>query len=315
MQLEEAGQASVDYARMASEEMERGNLRGAKTQLAKAKVKAGRHMKDIKDLIDRYTVKEELYKQQERELTANINNVHAREQSVDREICAAKVKLDSEKSELGRHTRDLSSAEGHLNYLQKKMKRKKRKAKRLHNHVKNAVKHAFGKATSVDQAKAKVGRCQNGIADTKQRISQSEGKISSLSTTISQLRSQKLHYMTQRSCLQEEKGKMKEVNAFLLDAQSFWNTFSTAAESCINRTALVRQLLKKAKACSYSLFDSNGTKKVLATFAEAWDTFEEMNENGRSYVFKRDFQCTRCNSTRKGFPHVNNGQLICSSCH
>jgi len=315
MEVEEAEQLSVGHAQKASVEMEKGNHRAAIAQLAKAEVDAGRHMRDITDLIDCYTVMEELYKQQERELTTNINNVHAREQSVDRDICAAKVQLDSEKSELGRHTRDLSSAEGHLNYLQRKMKEEKRKAKRLKNRVKNFAKHACGKATSVDQAKAKVRRCQNGIADTKQRVCQSEGKMLSLSNTISQLHSQKSSYMTQRSCLQEERGKMKEVIAFLLDAQSFWERFSAAAKNCIDRTALVGELLENAEAHSYSLFDSNGTKKVLATFEEAWYTFEGMNENGRSYIFKIDFQCTRCNSRYKEFPHVNNGQLICSSCH
>ena len=230
-----------------------------------------------------------------------------KEQSVDREIYAAKVQLDSEKSDLGRHTRDLSSAEGHFNYLQKKKKKKKRKSRCFHNRGKNAVKHASGRATSLDQVKAKVCRCQSGIADTKQRISQSEGKISSLSTTISQLRSQNLNYMTQRSCLQEEKGKMKAVNAFLLDAQSYWNTFSTTTESCIDHTALVRQLVVNAETHSYSLFNSNGTKIVLATFEEAWRAFEKMNENGRSYIFKIDFQCTRCNSTCKELPHINKG--------
>ena len=62
MQLEEAVQASVDHARRASEEMEKGNLRGAKAPLAKYEKGARKYTKDIKDLIDCYMVMEELYK-------------------------------------------------------------------------------------------------------------------------------------------------------------------------------------------------------------------------------------------------------------
>ena len=62
---------------------------------------------------------------------------------------------------------------------------------------------------------------------------------SSLSERISQLNSEKSRLMTQRSDLHEERGKMKEVIAFLLDAQSYWKWFSTTTESCIANTALV----------------------------------------------------------------------------
>lgn len=48
----------------------------------------------------------------------------------------------------------------------------------------------------------------------------------------------------------------------------------------------------KAEVQGYSLFDSKGTIRVLAMFAEVWDAFEEINENGSNYKFEIDFQCT-----------------------
>ena len=87
-----------------------------------------------------------------------------------------------------------------------------------------------------------------------------------------------------------------------------------AVGGAIDNTALVGELVVKSEAHSYSLYNSMGAKLIYEPFKEAWDT-EEMNENGSSYIFKIDFQCMRCNSTHKEFPHINDGQFICSSCH
>ena len=120
----------------------------------------------------------------------------AKQQSVEGEIHAAKVRLDSERGELSSYTSDMSSEQEHLNHA----KRKKKKAKRS----KMCTAGLLHKE-KVRKDKAAVRRCENVVAQAKQRISQSEERILSLSNTISQLGSDKLSYMTQHSYLLEEK--------------------------------------------------------------------------------------------------------------
>ena len=95
------------------------------------------------------------------------------------------------------------------------------------------------------------------IPEFMEKISQIKHSISSLSEYISQLSIQKSSYLAQRSHLQEEKGKIKEVIAFLLDAQQQWSQFSATKNNCINSTAFTGEL---AEVQGYNLFDSRGTK-------------------------------------------------------
>ena len=332
--LKESGEISLDHARKASQQLEEGNIGAAKVSLAEAEKSAGKHMKKIKYWIERHTVIQKRYQQQERELTANINNVLAKQQSVESQKRSAETQLGCERSELSRHRSDLSSAEDRLSDA----KRRAREA----NTGKVATGVAavlltifsFGAAAPVaaplavgaaggaiafgqaeKEAENDIRRCHGRIEDTARKISNIESSISSLSSTISQLSSERSSYMSQRSRLQEEKGKMKEVISFLLDAQKYGSNFSNTTEDCITRTALTGKVTVKAEARGYSLFDSKGTKRVLATFEEAWAVFQEMSENGSSYNFEMDFQCTRCSKSYQQFPHVSSGQLVCFSCH
>ena len=177
---------------------------------------------------------------------------------------------------------------------------------------------AGGLVVAVADAQSDIDRIRKKIEGTEAKIRQSESEVYSLSRVISQLSSQKSSYMTQRSNLQEEKGKMKEVIVFLLDAKMYRNKFSIATSACVHRTALTGKLCGKVETRGfqgYSLFDARGTKRVLATFEEAWAVFEEMTANGSNYSFKMNFQCTRCSNSHLQFPHVSGGRLICDSCH
>ena len=102
--------------------------------------------------------------------------------------------------------------------------------------------------------------------------------------------------------------------AFLIDAETYGNQYSKTAQACSQRTTLVEKVVSKAEKKGYSLFDSNGTERILTSFEEAWEAFEEMNEKGQSYVFKVDFQCSQCNYSCNEFPHVSGGKLICAGC-
>lgn len=332
--LKESGETSLVHARKANQEIQAGNIGAAKTSLAKAEMSARKHMKEIKYLIERYTAVQDHYQQQERDLTASINSVLEEEQSVERQKSAAETQLSCDRDELSRHRSDLSSAEDRLSNARRKAKEANTgkvitgiaagfltvisfgaaapvTVPLAMGAAGGAI--AFGKAE--EDAENDIKRYRGRIEDSERKISQTQSSISSLSSSISQLSSEKLRYMSQRSRLQEEKGKMKEVIIFLLDAQRYGSQFSNATEDCMTRTALTGNIAVKAETRGYSLFDSKGTKRVLATFEEAWDVFEKMNENGSNYNFEMDFRCIRCNTSYREFPHVNSGQLICSSCY
>ena len=56
-------------------------------------------------------------------------------------------------------------------------------------------------------------------------------------------------------------------------------------QNCVSCTALTGSVVGTAEVRGYSLFDSKGTERMLASFKSAWDTFEEMNKNGNNYDF------------------------------
>ena len=332
--LKESGETSLFHARKASQKLEEGNIGAAKTSLAEAEISAGKHMKEIMYWIERHTVIQEHYEQQERELTANINNVLAKQQSVESQKRDAETQLGCERNELSRHRSDLSSAEDCLSDA-KRRAREANTGKVITGIAAGLLTiFTFGAAAPVaaplavgaaggaiafgqaeKEAENDIRRCRGRIEDTARKISNIESSISSLSSTISQLSSERSSYMSQRSRLQEEKGKMKDVISFLLDAQKYGIEFFIATEGCIDHTDLTGKVTVKAEAQGYSLFDESGTKRVLATFEEAWKAFEEMNEKGSNYIFEIDFQCTHCSKSYREFPHVSSGQLICSSCY
>jgi len=120
MALKKSGETSLDHARKASQQLEEGNTGAAKASLAEAEKSAGKHMKKIKYWIERYTVIQEHYQRKENDLTANINNVLAKQQSVEGQKRAAETQLGCERNELSRHRSDLSSAEDRLSNARRK---------------------------------------------------------------------------------------------------------------------------------------------------------------------------------------------------
>ena len=318
--------------------MKKGNVGAAKASLAKAERSAGRHMKNNQYLIERLAVVLEHYKQKERDHTACMNNVLAQEQSVVSQKSAAEVQLSYKEQELScyRLRSDLSSAESRLSEARRKAEEANTgkvitgvavglltiaiftlsaAAPALGSVAMGTGMGALAFSQTEEDAEEDIRRCHARIYGIEEKKSQIKHSISSLSEYISQLSIQKSSYIAQCSHLQEEKGKIKEDIAFVLDAQQYWSQFSATTNNCINSTAYTGELVVKAEAQAYNLFDSRGTKRVLATLKEAWDALEEMNESGSNYNFEIDFKCTRCSNSYQQFPHVNSGQLICSSCH
>ena len=177
-----------------------------------------------------------------------------------------------------------------------------------------AVAGAIAFGCAADKAKDDMRRAEREIQDTRRKINDYETSISSLNNTISQLNRDESRYREDRSRLEKEKGRIKEVIAFLIDAETYGNQYSEAAQTCSQRTTLVKKVASTAEKKGYSLFDSNGTERILTSFEEAWETFEEMNEKGESYVFTIDFECSQCNCFRNEFPYISSSKLICAGC-
>ena len=140
---------------------------------------------------------------------------------------------------------------------------------------------AMGGATpyfkSEQEAEAFIHRCRGWIEDVMCKIHTNECRIGSICSSICELENQKSRYLEERSHHETEKGRMKKVFVFLQDARVFWSDFSSTTQNCISCTALTGRVVRTAEVRGYSLYDSKGTERVLASFKVAWDTFEEIN--------------------------------------
>ena len=280
--LNESQKALAELAERAIQEMQHGELWSAKASLVKAEMSAGNRLKEIKYLIERYTVVREHYQQQERCITADINDVLAREQSIVKEMGFATIRLNLQRAELGINQGSLKSAEKHL--CDAKEKREKAEISKKAS-TGAAIGAAVGTVLTLSlaapvtaplaagavvgilackeiekSAEEDISKFRGRIASSKQKIREEESTISSLSATISQLKSKKSSYMLERSRLQDEKGKIKEIIVFLQDAQLYGNNYFLATEHAIQRTDLTNKMVTRAAAIGYTLFDSSGTK-------------------------------------------------------
>ena len=275
------------------------------------------------------------YEPQERDLITKINNVLEREQSVGKEKLSAEKQLSSERGELHENENKLKSAEKHLRDA-KERSENAGTAKGVSAGIAFGAAvctvltlgsgglaiipllvgaGAAGGAIAFNQIEKNAGKdiveFRDRIAKSNQTIRKIEDAIFPLSARISQLNSEKLMYQSQRRDLQGEKGKINDFFVFLQNAKTHFSKCSHAAENAVQRTTMMTKVVDKG----YTLFNASGTKRVLASFEEAWDAFEEMIANGNIYNFVMVFECTRCGKSYHQFPHVHNCKFICASCH
>ena len=332
-----SGKELVVHAQDASDQLEQRNLHGANSSLIKAGVGVMKHMKDIMRLLDRYMAVENYYKSKEEVLVGKINDVLLQERRAKSEKSSAESELQLQRNDFRQHEANLRSARA--SYEEADQKRKGYNAGTVTSSVVaglaglatiftlgaaapltvplavGAIGGAVAFDKAADKAKDDMTRSENRIRHTNSRISSTEAMISVLSNTISRLNREQREYEAERGRLQDKKGKIKKVIVFLMDAQVYGREYAIVVESCSQRTALVKKFVDKAEKKSYSLFDSNGTERMLSSFEEAWATFEEMNENGSSFIFEIEFDCSRCSCARSEFPQVSSGQLVCADCY
>ena len=296
--MQELGGNSLIQAREASQLIEQRNVGEAKSALVKAGMGVAKHIHEITKLIERYTAVQDFYKQEEDSLTVKIGHIHSRERDARSRKSSAESNLQLQRNEFYRHERKLESARDRLKSAE----------------IKHTVLTVLSFGATAPLTSREVAGAEREIRDIKRKINDYETAISSLNNTISQLNRDESRYREDRSRLEKQKGRIKAVIAFLIDAETYGNQYSETARACSQRTTLVEKVVSKAEKKGYSLFDSNGTERILSSFEEAWDAFEEMNEKGQGYVFTIDFQCSQCNCSRNEFPYVSSGKLICAGC-
>ena len=331
--VQKLGKNSLIQAREASQLIEQRNVGEAKSALVKAGMGVAKHIHEITKLIERYTAVQDFYKREDDSLTVKIGHIHSRERDARSQKSSTEANLQLQRNELSRHESNLGSARDRLNAAERK-RRENNKGTAVTGVAAGlltilsfgaaapitaplavgAAAGAFAFDRAADEAKNDMRRAECEINDTRRKISNYETVISSLNNTISQLNRDESRYREDRSRLEKEKGRIKAVIAFLIDAETYGNQYSDTAQACSQRTTLVEKVVSTAEKKGYSLFDSNGTERILTSFEEAWDAFEEMNEKGQSYVFTIDFQCSQCNCSRNEFPHVSSEKLICAGC-
>ena len=331
--VQKFGENALVHARDASRLMEQRNVGEAKSALVKAAMGVAKQIDEIAKLIKRYTAVQDFYKQEEDSLTLKIGDIHSRERDARSQKSSAESNLHLQRNELSRHENNLGSARERLNAAERK-RRENNKGTAITGVAAGVLTIlSFGAAAPItaplavgaaagalafdraaDEAKSDMHRAECEIRDTRRKISDYETSISSLNNTISQLNRDESRYREDRSRLEKEKGRIKKVIAFLIDAETYGNQYLKSAQACSQRTGLMEEIASKAEKKDYSLFDSNGTERIVKSFEEAWEAFEEMNAKGQSYVFTVDFRCAQCNCSRNEFPYINSGKLICAGC-
>ena len=334
--LLKSGEKSLINARRSSQLIEQRKLCEANSALIKAGMGVAKHIHEITQLIERYTAVQKFYMEREDILTKKIGDIHKKEKAAQSKKSSAELELRLQRKTLYLHERNLDSARESLNLAERRHKENnmgtvlagtKAVAATLATLctlgiaapitvplVAEAVEDAIDFDHAANEAENEMRRAEHEIRDTKHKISDYESAISSLNNTIYQLNRDESRYREDRCHLEKEKGQIREVIAFLLDAEKYGYEYSDTAQACSQRTTLVKKVVSTAERKGYSLFDSNGTERILTSFEEAWETFEEMNEKGQSYVFTIDFQCSQCNCSRNEFPYISSGKLICAGC-
>lgn len=334
--VQQSGAEFAVCASDASDEIEQRNLSEAQKSLIKAGAGALRHTKEVEKLLERYKAVEVIYKKEEDKLTAKINEAHYQEKQAQSKKLGAEMSLQLQKDELRRYENELDRARDEYNEANRR-----RKDNNAGTVTTGIIAGAAGLLTIVtlgaaapitvpiaagatagaiafdraaDKAKDDMHRSEGNISYVKSKISSTDSTIHSLSNEIYSLNREIECYKEKRSVLHNEKGRVIKVIMFLVDAQVYGKKYADITEQCGRRTKLLERLIDTAEKKSYSLFDSEGTERILSSFEEAWVAFQEMNDKGANYVFKVEFECSECSCNRDEFPQVNNGQLICGHC-
>ena len=333
--------AGTDIATAAKEGLQHlklQNIAQGKHELMKADLGVQTLIPKIAKLLERYSGVQKYYEEEENDLSRKIGVAHTAEREAESQKSATMSRMVQYENELSQNQSYRQSAQNRYSEAERKREEKETAANVATGAAvvlgiftlglgapaagigaAAAAAAAVSFSQDAKRAKNERDRYDSLIDDCNRKISECRSSLSSLSNQLSQHSSDKQRYTAQRDKLHREKGRLKEVIAFLEAAKTHWSHYSSEAKSCAQTTKetfeIVNKMEKEKEEEHYKLFDSQGSEIVFSSFEDAWDAFEKMNEEGKAYLFKVSFTCTRCNTSRDEFPQVHNNRLICEKCH
>ena len=135
----------------------------------------------------------------------------------------------------------------------------------------------------VERCRDKVNKTELEIESTRVELSRLQRRITTLSGEITKLKQERLSY-------HEKAGQAKEGVAFFRRASVFWQEFKQISEHGVDRTALVKRIISKAKENeNLSFISAKASQRVGLTFLEAWELMETKCEEGLEFVFHIEY--------------------------
>lgn len=154
------------------------------------------------------------------------------------------------------------------------------------------------------------------ITNARSAVSASESRISSIQSDIRSLSSRIESYKQQRLECHKKADEVKAVIKIVKEAVEFWFLFQDISKDGAKTTGLLKKIVTKAtERGDYQALEARGSKRVFNTFLDAWETLEEMTENGSTHVFEIEYTCARCSGHCNRLPLLDNSKFVCQGCH
>lgn len=342
MALIRRGKQAVKSAFRAHSELQTGQLAKASNTLSDVKIDGIRLAKEAVQLMNRIEATENHIRRKEQALCREIGRLGAEEQTLKDRKRSIEKELERKRSELRDQRQSLEEAEDKLSSaMVERQKAKKNKNKAIAASVGLGIGGVIfsvatlGLGTPIAVAGVVVGAvvadsyadeqksAEREIEQHRQVIHETESNIESCTKQISQITSsiyslaQQIEEQQQKAKrYHAERGEMKELIAFVKEAQSYWDEFANATKHGAGRAELIQKLTKKAQEKRWFGFFARRTgKRQAMNFLEAWEDVKTKLESGSEHLFEIDFECSYCSRTFRSLPYVHNSKLICSACH
>ena len=125
------------------------------------------------------------------------------------------------------------------------------------------------------KARRRVGECRDRCSNAERDVRSTQTDISNIQSELYRISSECSRLNSQRMQCNEEAKKMKESVLFYRQATYFWKDFQQLSEHGVDRTALVKRIVVKAKEkVNISFLTKDPNKRIAVTFLEAWEEME-----------------------------------------
>ena len=289
-------------------------------------------------LVKRLEPVESHYKRLEEEIMREIGKLGLQEEELNGRIRSTEATLGGHRRQLQDHEEHLRNEKTRLDRARENLERAERKATDARvaggflgalfglfmGPVGVAIGAAAGtgvghliEADDVRDAEREVSRREKECRSTKDRVRDSENEITSIRSEIVTLKSQIDRLKQTRDAYHRSRDEIKGAIVLLKRAAHFWNEFTIATQEGTRRTDLLQNVVQKAKQKEdLGILKGRGSQAVATSFIEAWEIIHEMAEEGSSnHMFQIDFQCVRCQKSKKALPYTEGNTLLCNNCY